>query len=302
MKDIISWFAEQLLKFQASPVENYLKFSTDGGINSDVLLTVINTIWGYFSVAGMGIAIIYFLMELNNKMGFENGNITLKTFAMPFAKLCLAIALLQASPTIMSQMLGINDNFVDEMAGITFSASDVDINADSSSSSTSDSGSSGSGTGDSDSSGSSTSDDISDTNVGKLIDSSSFLTLIGILLPLLLVWMVSMVLNLLWMYKALSYKLELIFKISLTPLAIVDCYNTNSTAVIRWVKSVLGLAIYGGMLMILSKLGALSAVTDAVESETVLDWIVGVVQSLIVMFVALGVSGTVKQVCKEALS
>jgi hypothetical protein len=298
MKDILLYFVNALFKFagttQAEVVKDYLSFSKDSlGLSSSFLLEVINTIWKYFSGAGMGLALIYFLVELNNKMGFENGNVTLKTFFMPFAKLSLAMLLLSASPYIMSQMLAFNDTFVDTMA--TSFSIDTSTSADDT------------GTG-ADDTGTGADDTDTDTGTGtgttiieKLVNQATFFQQVGVLLPLLLLWMISLVANFIWMYKALAYKLELVFKISLTPLAIVDCYNTNSTAVIKWVKSVLGLVIYGGILMLLSRVALLN-IADATEDMSILDWVANIVTSFVLVFVALGVSGTVKQVCKEALS
>lgn len=289
MKDIVLYFVEYLLKMmsgsQSSVVEDYLKFNNGSGVNGGfdnaLLLNIINTIWQYFKLAGMGIAIIYFLMELNNKMGFENGNITLKTFAMPFVKLCLAIVMLAYAPTLMSNMFAVNDSFINTVNSISVSSSsssstDTDADADS----------------------------VPDpAGMKEKIQKSTLITQIGYLLPLLLVWLVSVIANLIWIYKALTYKIELVFKISLTPLAIVDCYNTNSTAVIRWAKSVLGLVIYGGCLMLLSRMAYLTLETEALSADTTFfDWLLSGVKALVMPFVMLGVTGTIKQVCKEALS
>lgn len=295
MKDIILYFVEYLLKFmsgsQSTVVEGYLKFhngsAVNSGFNNDLLLNIINTIWDYFRLAGMGIAIIYFLMELNNKMGFENGNVTMKTFVMPFVKLCLAIVMLAYSPTLMSNMFAVNDNFIDVVKGISVTSSST-----------------------------TPSETLSETpaddpdapapdpaGIREKVKKAGLPTQIGYLIPLLLVWLISLFTNLIWIYKALTYKIELVFKISFTPLAIVDCYNTNSTAVIRWVKSVLGLVIYGGCLMLLSRMAFLTLETEALSADTTFfDWLVSGIKALIMPFVMLGVSGTIKQVCKEALS
>lgn len=288
MKGIVLYFVDFLLKFmsgsQGAVVEGYLKFhgdaDTNGGFNNTLLVNIINTIWDYFRLAGMGIAIIYFLMELNNKMGFESGNVTMKTFVMPFCKLALAILMLSYSPTLMSNMFSINDGFIDAVNGISVTSTtstETGTDADA--------------------------DAPDPAGIKEKVEKSGLLTQIGYLLPLLLAWLIGMITNLIWIYKALAYKIELVFKISLTPLAIVDCYNTNSTAVIRWVKSVLGLVIYGGCLMLLSRLAFLTLETEAFSPDTTFwDWFLSLAKCFVMPFVMLGVSGTIKQVCKEALS
>lgn len=295
MKEILLFFVKALLNGQAYGIKKYLQFGADSGFSDDLLLNVINTIWDYFRLAGMGIAIIYFLMELNNKMGFESGNVTLKTFAMPFCKLALAILMLSYAPTLMSNMLGFNNVFINKMANIgnlpTVSVSGT-VNQPSSS------GSSGDG------SDSSLIEEKTE-KVSSIIEKAGLIKQLGFFLPMLMAWIINTVLGFIWIYKAFSYKIELILKISLTPLAIVDCYNTNSTAVIRWVKSVLALVIYGGMLMLLSRIAMLQnviGIEEVLENGNLLEWIVEVVKSLILPFAMLGVTGTIKQVCKEALS
>lgn len=296
MKDIVHYIVGYLLYSQEDwGIKDFLLFSGGKSVFSMTMVNaIIGTIWNYFTKVGIMIALIYFLLELNNKMGFENGNVTLKTYIMPFMKFVMAFALLQASPNIMHNMLSFNDTFVNY---ISTELEDIATTAEEGGTPTS-----------SEEGGTPTSSEEGKDKkhpIVEKIDKMGLFDLIGVLIPLILVWLISLVLNLIWIYKAISYQAELIFKISLTPLAIVDCYNTNSTAVIKWVKSVLSLVIYGGILLILSKIAMMQFVVganQAIDDLKFFDWLIECAKGLILPFAMLGVSGVVKQVCKEALS
>jgi len=125
-------------------------------------------------------------------------------------------------------------------------------------------------------------------------------------LILLLAYLVSLVVMLVWMYKAVSYKLEVLFRVAITPVALADVYSGSHSNAFRWLKGFLALALYAVAIIILPKiatlLGASLLATGLASGAGLWDLTRALFTLFVAPFAALGVASTVKQMCKEALA
>ena len=109
-----------------------------------------------------------------------------------------------------------------------------------------------------------------------------------------------------WNYKALVFKLEYLFRIGVSPMAMADSFNGLNSNSFRWIKGFIGLSLYGAALVLLPKIGGdvigahLSTLLDPADFETSLKTYYGTLAEIIVIpFAELGALGAIKQLCKE---
>ncbi len=262
----------------------WLKFS------DDTALTYVRGIWAYVGMFGMALTLVYFIIEMNTKLALEGANnMTMKSFMSPFLKLGFAVAILYNGGHIVGALMNTNNAMVDKADKIlmdsSYSGDPVDTDGD--------------GVPD-------TSQNAYDKMVEAFKDFNIFEKVI-IILVVILVYLVALVLQLVWVYKAMLYKLEFLWKVGSTPFALADIYSGNHSNAIRWLKGFLGLSIYAMAIIMMPALAtALSVDTSSIAPDptaTIDIW--GLLKTLLVSllapFAALGVMGTIKQVCKEAL-
>ena len=278
----------------------WLQFNAEFGGSYSGLGTFIKNAWNYLALIGVGMTLIYFLIEMNQKLAIEGSqNMTMKSLMAPFLKLMIAIVILCNGSKITMGLLSINDTFVAHFNGTTISSSSSSTPSTPSTSTTSTST-------DPDTAGM----DASSAEVYvKMRDAMADLGMVQAVifcLILLLAYLVSLVLMLVWMYKAVSYKLEVLFRVAITPIALADVYSGSHSNAFRWLKGFLALALYAVAIIILPKIATLlgaSLLTTGLGSGAGLWDLTRALFTLFVApFAALGVASTVKQMCKEALA
>lgn len=272
---------------------DWLKFS------DDTTLALVRNVWGYIGMFGLGMTLVYFLIEINNKLALEGmQNMTFKTLLSPFLKLFIAVVILHNSGHIVNALLNINNTMVDWAADSKnlFGTSEVTTTA------------TGSGTG-ADTTTTVVEDgvpeesrDVYDALIERYHE-LGFVDKIVIIIVTLVLWLVSAIMWFIWVYKAITYKLEVLWRVAITPVALADVYSGNHSNAFRWLKGFLGLSLYAIALMSIPILAELIGF----ESGNVeVDWSVWeclkcLLGTLIAPFAALGVTSTIKQVCKEAM-
>jgi len=262
-----------------------LKFAESGTMN-----TIINDAWGFLFLVGLSFTLVHFLIELNMKFAMEGSNVTMKTFIAPFAKLTLAVGILSNGGTIMNQVLGANNAFIDAAAN-NFAATAPD-----------------------DDGGDDGGDDAEFGENQPLYDafkdnfkSFGMVQQIIIIIFMALVWIITLVMGVVWYYKALMYKLELVYRLCITPVAFADVYSGNNTNAIRWIKGTFALGLYAGAILLVPKLGNMISVTglgtiEITDALSVWELFKQLVTLLVMPFACLGVMSTIKQVCKEVVA
>ena len=256
------------------------------------------SLFEFLKIFAIELSIIYFLLELNKKFTFEGGDVTMKTFFAPFVKFALSIAVIDNLDRIWNGIIASHNSILRMANGW-------------------------------------------ENNIvsSALTDNDIHLNLIvGILFAIMLIimWVISQVIKWVWWYKTISYKIEFMFRLGVTPIAVADCYNGLSSTAIKWIKGCLGFTIYGVAFILIPKVafdisaGTLNnywmhfgsnraAFQQAFESYDIVriydlirrtvdsggELIMGFIKFLLLMFVspiaALGSLSAVRQVIKEAV-
>lgn len=227
---------------------------------------VVSTIYDFLRIIGMGLTIIYFLIEMNQKLALEGRDLNIKSAFAPFLKLMIAIAAIQYSGKIVGWILRLNDLFIGKVA-VT---EEVDTKG-------------------------------FEQAIRSSAESGGFFLLAFAMLPLLIMMVVSIVVKLVWMYKAVMYKLELLFKLALLPIAVSDVYQGANSSAIKYLKGFLVLGIVGASCVALPGL-AINIALAKVATGDVWTAIAGLGQLLVAPFAAIAGTSVAKQLAKEALN
>ncbi|MBP3796149.1 MAG: hypothetical protein J6I46_00035 [Ruminococcus sp.] len=202
-----------------------------GGINADDVriednyLDLVDDLWDYFALVGIGFTLIYFLLEVNRKYAFESTDLTIKTFAVPFIKLVAAIVVLSNGEMIIHSLVDLGNTFIDyvgEGKGFTPTKDQADKLAD---------------------------------TLNDVMGGASFMVALLLILPTIICWLLTVVCQLVWKYKALGYKIELLFRVGISPIALADIYSGQNSQAIKWCKGLLATVLYGASFIVIVKLG-----------------------------------------------
>lgn len=291
MKDLIKEMILHILTNGATIDPHWLQFSADFGASYSVVGAFIRSLWNYLAIIGVGMTLIYFLIEINQKLAVEGAqNMTLKSFMSPFLKLAMAVIILANGANITLSVINLNDTFVNyaNTSLASLGAAPAAVNpADPAASLDTDQA-------------------ALNTALSDAIDDLGLIELIVFALPLLLCYIASVGISVIWMYKAITYKLEVLYRIGITPVALADVYSGSHSNAFRWLKGFLALGLYGMAIIILPRLGILMSggvIAGMLHSGIGVFALARILFiSLCAPFAALGVASTVKQMCKEALA
>lgn len=258
---ILKWILDNLTDISTS---EYLTFTQED-------VNLVKSIWDYFAIVGIGMTLIYFLMEMNRKLALEGGDLNFKSFFSPFLKLMIAVAVLSQSANIVGWILDFNNAM---LTGIDTSA----ITA-------------------------AATDDLADTIDGLIekVNVLGFFAAIALLLPILICALCSLIVNVIWLWKGMIYKLEVLFRIGITPIACADIYSGANSTAIRYLKNFLALGIYAVSFVILPKLSASLSVSGIANSDSFFGVVNSLVGLIVAPFAAISCSSAVKTAAKEAL-
>lgn len=279
-----------------------------GGCSKDDLkidtnmLTFSNWLWGYLMIIGLGFTLVYFLFEMNQKLALEGHDLNIKSIMAPILKLAIACILLMNGASIVGNILGFHNNFVDKASDYSVGNFRLD-SAGTSVGEETDTGNEGTESMD---------EETAKEQIMTAINGFGVLQLVGLLPFVLIMAIIQMVLSIIWKYKALVYKLELLWKIGITPIALSDIYNGSHSNAIRWIKSLLAMALYGASFILIVKLGnsmVLGSYADVardlsngeVSISLVLTAVKNILSFVVIPFAELGVLSAIRQATKEAL-
>lgn len=257
---------------------------SNSGVSKDEL-TMDNTyvttqgfqaVWEYFILIGIGLTIVYFLIEINKRWALEGANMTFKNMFAPFLKLIIACVVMMLSAQFYGWLLSFN-NFIAEWAdALTFT----------------------------------TALGGTDEQIRDAINNMDFWAKIIMILPALIMFLVSILCNLVWIYKALLYKFELLIRVMFAPIAMSDVYSGNNTTATRYVKGTLALILYGMCLIIIPRMvngfvidGFLQELKDLFTAGgwEIFDVIFAFVKMAVAPIAAIGLTSAVRQITKDAV-
>lgn len=269
MKELVLELIDRMMANVGGTNKNTLIFTQDN-------INIIEGIWNYFAIVGIGATLIYFLLEMNRKFALEGGDLTMKSFFAPFLKLVIAVAVLLQGGKILGVILTLNNNMVNEAANW------IDD-------------------------GSNALEQVVDATKGE-IDGYGLVKLLAIIIPMLICFLISMVLKLVWWYKGIMFKLEVLFRIGIAPISFADVYSGQNSNAIKYLKGFLVLGIYGVALVILPNLSmqlsasAFWSSIDEIQFEGIWDMITRICEmAFLAPFAALSCASAARTAAKEAL-
>lgn len=234
------------------------------------LFLFIDQIWDYVFIIGLGMTLIYFLLEVNQKLALEGRDLTMKSFFAPFLKLLIAVAVMANGAKVVSWLLTFNNTFVSYVdSNLTLSISPNDS-------------------------------DVYDAMRDALLNMDIISKVIAAL-PLLLCWGITLALQIVWIYKAIAYKLEVVWRVGITPIALADVYSGQQSHALRYLKNFLVLGIYAASMITLPRIANTLVLNTAVTVDNLFDIFAAFAQMIMAPFAALGALSVAKTAAKEAL-
>lgn len=236
------------------------------------LFSFIDQIWDYVFIIGLGMTLIYFLLEVNQKLALEGRDLTMKSFFAPFLKLLIAVAVMANGAKIVSWLLTLNNAFVSYVNSnltLSISPNDSDVAA-------------------------------YDAMRDALLNMDIISKVIAAL-PLLLCWGITLALQIVWIYKAIAYKLEVVWRVGITPIAMADVYSGQQSHALRYLKNFLVLGIYAASMIILPRIANILVLNTVVTADNLFDIFAAFAQMIMAPFAALGSLSVAKTAAKEAL-
>lgn len=234
------------------------------------LFLFIDQIWDYVFIIGLGMTLIYFLLEVNQKLALEGRDLTMKSFFAPFLKLLIAVAVMANGAKVVSWLLTFNNTFVSYVdSNLTLSISPNDS-------------------------------DVYDAMRDALLNMDIISKVIAAL-PLLLCWGITLALQIVWIYKAIAYKLEVVWRVGITPIALADVYSGQQSHALRYLKNFLVLGIYAASMIILPRIANTLVLNTAVTVDNLFDIFAAFAQMIMAPFAALGALSVARTAAKEAL-
>lgn len=260
-------FIQQLLKIALLPMDD-----VSGLLTFDQsTINIISVVWDYFLLLAYGLTIIYFLIEVNKRWAFEGADLTIKTFFIPFMKLAIAILIISQAERIFAYIINFNNTLVtykwsNNVSTIKGSLSYSDFPT-------------------------------------SLIGNLGLIDRVIFVIPCLMLMIVNGIISLVFRFKAIMFKLEFLFRLGITPIALTDIYSGQNSAASRWVRGFIALIIYGVSFSIIPYIGTAIALDPLfkVELGNIWELIRSVIFSLVVPIAELGILNVAKSATREAL-
>lgn len=244
---------------------------------TDNEINIARTMYKYFMVIGIGMTIVYFIMEMNKQYALQARDLNIKTVGVPFLILLASIAVLSQGSKIIGWILSFNNSLV-KYAQTNFTMT-------------------GSGKGLAD-----LTDKIPSGD--NIVNALSFMNLLVLLIPALICWFIGVIVGLVFKYKAYAYKIEVIFRTGIAPIALGDVYSGENSTAVKFIKRFLALGLYAMAFVVVVNIGASMIGADFLEGLTSGDtWKIlgGILNCFVVPFAELGALGVAKQACNEVL-
>lgn len=272
---IINWFIGFMININGVSAAQ-LEIKMDGTMAG----TMITGIWNFLAPFAVTLTVVYFGIDLNKRMVFEGTDVTLKTFGFPFIRLAAALVVIDHGLDIFKALTDITNGLV---SGVESVVQEADYSS------------------------------LLDGELGKRVAQVlGFWGLIAFLLPMLISIIVGLICNLLWWYKAFTFKCEFVGRYMLGPIALADVYSGANAAAIRYLKGMLAFGLYGVCLVILPKVVMAVALTDITDAftklATVSEGIGGAFDAMgtllmvvVAPIAAVGIVGAAKSFTREAV-
>lgn len=241
---------------------------------TDLEISTANLIWGHLAIIGVSFAVIYLIMDLNRAAFMAASNWTMQSLISPLLKFGACMFVIQYGADFVSRILGFGNWFIDTVAqdveAQAAGLTDAEIEV------------------------------FKDMNLGAAI---------AFLLGCMIFWLVSMVVSVIFLYKAVVWKIEVVIRAGVTPVILGDVWEGKNSGAVRWLKKLAGCVMYGGAFLLVMKVGSdlsadnfagLGDAEDLVETGGLLLNCFGALAGMLVIPIAeIGALSIAKQACME---
>jgi hypothetical protein len=241
--------------------------ATDLQVTSGELVKV-NTVFDYLGVFCVGIATIYFIIELNKTLALDGRDLNIKSFMAPLLKYAIVLCVALNSAKIVSWLLDLN-NAVVEWGGTILTLNTKELNGD-----------------------------------GGAFDDYSLIIKCLLFLPLMLYWLVASIITLIFKFKTITYRIELLIRAAFAPVAFTDLYNGMNSRTVAYIKGMIGMALYGLAFFLVPMIANSIMVSDWAGNYTltgVVSLLFELAELLLVPIASIGCLSVARNVIKEAL-
>lgn len=188
---------------------------------------------------------VYFLLEINMRLATESGNTPIRTWVGSILKYGIAAYLVGNGHNLTMNFLALANSLVSQANSVVIQAAPAVM--------PSAAGGGGYG-GEGDAINGAFS--VVGSTLTALMDAGpNFFAKFFACMFLGLGYAATWVCGIIWIYKSISYKIEFSFRVGLYPFALADAYQGNSSSAVRFLKSIVGMGLYGAAFIVIPKIG-----------------------------------------------
>lgn len=284
MNQINEVIHKKLNRMLASMLQ-FTKQNATGGNLVDTLtwktteMGIVQQVWNQLSILGVCFAIMYFLIEMNHAVFLASSNWTMQSLVTPIIKFGIVICVIQYGDGFVNTILSFGNWFIGVLA-----------------------------------TGGAVGEGLTYAEVKK-INELGFVECAFTMITSLVCLFISMLVSIIFVYKAFSYKLEVMFRVAITPIVFGDVWDGRNSHAIRWLKKLAGLMLYGGAFILIIKLGydlqtagvmntyitSAASMPEVVMSPFMAIWalIKGILLGILIPIAEIGALSLAKNACME---
>lgn len=237
-------------------------------------LPLVNTVIQYFSIVGICLLIIYFLMDYSKISLMQGSDFTLKSLVVSLLKLGVGWVILACGNTIISGFLSANNAMINWAVGNIGDTTENLALAE------------------------------AKLKLYEEVKEMRFFACLGMIASLLIVELGAILGNCIVAYQAISRKLELLIRTAFSPIALADCYNGEGSAGVRYLKKLFSVCLWGfGMILVIKLSSMLSTtyITNALAENFSLNNLSALLKLILFPLATGGMCAGIKQICNDAL-
>lgn len=267
LDDIFNSFLNSFYEYLRQSV---LVKKTDLQITSGELDKV-NVVFNYLGVFCIGIATIYFILELNKTLALDGRDLNIKSFMAPLLKYAIVLCVAFNSAKIVGWLLTLN-NVVVGWGKDILTLTELNV----------------------------------DGEDNSLFGSMNLITKCLMFLPLMLYWLIACIVRLIFKFKTITYRIELLVRAAFAPVAFTDLYNGMNSRTVSYIKGMIGMALYGLAFFLVPMLADAIYTTDLASwidhgAGGITDILFYLAEVLLVPIASIGCLSVARNVIKEAL-
>lgn len=273
IRDFIMTLAESIFGAANITAQKIVDNLTFSGAEFDF----IGAVWGILRVVAVGMTILYFLLEANRIWALEGRDLTARGFMAPLIKLGIALIVIKYSTFLVNTALNLSNGLLKQLSKVKAETDVTQL--------------------------------VEQYTKDAPLESLGFFPLLIAVIPMLLFWLVSLVITLVFDYKALVWKLEFILRIAITPVAFADVYSGQNANAIRWLKGLFAMALYAACFVLIPLIGTtyltdiikhmFDNMTDGKGIVALVSFMKAMISAFIVPIAEIGVLGAAKQFSRE---